>query len=164
MGLLQNLDIDEFFLIDPYEEYNECKEVKSNANKMTDAQKEAHERLDGYSNLSWIEKYSDKAISEINRELDYVYIDGNHHHEYVKRYIENYYPLLKVNEILAGDDVNWMGVSRAVMEFAYRKELQPHFEPKHEDWFFVKGRNIDAKKPLPYTVEADLTENQRHSL
>lgn len=162
--LMNQLDIDELFLIDPYDAYDEYPERKSKPNKMSAAQEKAHKRLDKYSNVRWIEKYSTEAIEEIDRELDYVFVDGNHHYEYVKSDIESYYPLLTEGGIIAGDDANWIGVAQAVTEFAVENEVQPHFERADSDWFFVKGRPIDTTDPLPHSVESNEVTKEKHSI
>lgn len=57
-----------------------------------------------------------------DRELDFVYIDGNHRYEFVKADLEAYAPKVRPGGFLAGDDygvVGWWedGVTRAVDEF-----------------------------------------------
>ncbi|MXR50430.1 hypothetical protein GRX03_02255 [Halovenus sp. WSH3] len=162
--LLNHLDIDELFLIDPFDAYDEYPERKSDPNKMSAAQEKAHTRLDKYDNVRWIEQYSSEAIKEIDRELDYVFVDGNHHYEYVKSDIENYYSLLAEDGIIAGDDADWNGVAQAVTEFAVENELQPHFERDHPDWFFIKGRPISTVDPLPYSAESQAVTKEEHSI
>lgn len=162
--LMSQLDVDELFLIDPYDAYDEYPERKSEPNKMSAAQERAHKRLDKYPNVRWIEKYSTEAIEDIDRELDYVFVDGNHHYEYVKSDIENYYSLLTEGGIIAGDDANWIGVAQAVTEFAVENEVQPHFERADSDWFFVKGRSIDTADPLPHSVESEEVTKETHSI
>lgn len=162
--LMDQLDIDELFLIDPYDAYDEYPERKSEPNKMSAAQERAHNRLDKYPNVRWIEKYSTEAIEDIDRELDYVFVDGNHHYEYVKSDIENYYPLLNKDGIIAGDDANWIGVAQAVTEFAIENDLQPHFENRCSDWFFVKGRSMGTTELLPHSEEADQVTKEKHEI
>lgn len=160
--LMNQLDIDKFFLIDPYDAYDEYPERKSEPSKMSAAQERAHNRLDRYPNVRWIKKYSTEAIEDIDRELDFVFVDGNHHYEYVKSDIQNYYSLLTEGGIIAGDDANWIGVAQAVTEFAVENEVQPHFERDDSDWFFVKGRSIDTAEPLPHSVESDEVTKEKH--
>ena len=55
-------------------------------------------------------------------ELDFVYIDGDHTHEFVKADLETYAPKVRAGGLLAGDDYGvegWWedGVTRAVDEF-----------------------------------------------
>jgi outer membrane protein assembly factor BamD (BamD/ComL family) len=53
---MNQLDVDELFLIDPYDAYDEYPERKSEPNKMSAAQERAHELLDKYPNVRWIGK------------------------------------------------------------------------------------------------------------
>jgi len=55
-----------------------------------------------------------------NESLDFVFIDGAHDYESVKRDIKNWYPKVKKNGIISGHDYNihdWPGVVQAVDEF-----------------------------------------------
>ena len=61
--------------------------------------------------------------------FDWVYIDGNHLYEYVKKDLEIYYRKIKVGGYLAGDDYtdgNWWkgGVKKAVDEFVESQNIQ----------------------------------------
>jgi Methyltransferase domain len=54
--------------------------------------------------------------------LDWIYIDGNHRYEFVKKDLDLYFPKVKSNGLIAGDDyanAGWWenGVTRAVDEF-----------------------------------------------
>lgn len=162
--LLDMLDIDKLFLIDPYETYDEYPSKLSDNEQLSASHKMAHSRLDEYANISWIEKFSSEAIGEIDRRLDYVYVDGNHHYEYVKSDIKNYYSLLKEGGMIAGHDANYIGVAQAVTEFAIENELQPHFEAQHSDWYFIKGRSIDTREPLTGSTEANQITKDEHRI
>jgi hypothetical protein len=162
--ILRLLDIQKLFLIDPYEAYSEYPERKSDPNKMSYAEETARDRLSEHDNVHWIKEYSDEAVTEIEQGLDYVYVDGNHHYEFVKSDIENYYPLLNETGIIAGDDANWIGVSQAVAEFAVENGIQPHFKRDHPDWFFLKDEPIDTKTPLPDSSEDRAVTKQDHTI
>ncbi len=78
---------------------------------------------------------ADRGVVEIIREssetaaarfadqsLDWVYIDGNHHYEFVKRDLELYFPKVKRGGFIVCDDYHFVGtfndgVTRAVDEF-----------------------------------------------
>jgi hypothetical protein len=68
----------------------------------------------------------DAAASFSDESLDWVYIDGDHGYEAVKRDLEAYYRVVKSGGFIAGDDYGatngWFGdgVARAVDEFAAR--------------------------------------------
>lgn len=63
--------------------------------------------------------------------FDFVYVDGNHSYEYVKRDLENFFPKVKKGGIMAGDDyisfwslLNRFAVKRAVDEFVKKHNLK----------------------------------------
>jgi len=59
--------------------------------------------------------------------FDWIYIDGNHQYEFVKKDLELYYPKIKIGGFITGDDYygkgKWWqdGVKRAVDEFIVTK-------------------------------------------
>lgn len=138
--LQEQLDIDEIYLIDPYDAYEDYEENKSEVEKMRDAEQEAHKKLKKYDNIEWIKEYSHVASEQIDTELDYVYVDGNHKYEYVKRDIEEYYKKLKPGGVIAGHDfcLPWTGVIEAVTEFSEQKDIEYHIENYGSDWYMKK--------------------------
>jgi hypothetical protein len=77
-------------------------------------------------------------------QLDFVYIDAQHHYEAVKEDIELWYPKLARGGILAGHDYldgsrpnGEFGVKRAVDEFAKKlsKKVYASREPDYPSWF-----------------------------
>ena len=136
--ILSRLKVDKIYLIDPYESYetylkSEPFRTKNYAKKR---EKEARKSLSRWKDKTiWIKKYSDYAVKDIP-VCDFVYIDGNHEYEYVKKDIENYWKRVRKGGILAGHDINLPGVSRAVCEFVKEKD---HFFTAHKlDWWIIK--------------------------
>ena len=91
-SILDNLSMKTLYLVDPYDTYTEDGKtrdrvglrIKKNMMKRT---------LNGYKDkIVNIYEPSDIAIDRIPDNLDFVYIDGNHTYEYVKKDIELYYP------------------------------------------------------------------------
>jgi hypothetical protein len=110
------------YLIDPY--FNE------------DERAEAQKRLKGFSQAVWIRKKSEDAVNDVEEHLDFVYIDGNHDYEYVKKDIALYYPLVKYGGVFGGHDYGpWMGVTRAVDEF---RTTHSNVQIQFPDWWIVK--------------------------
>lgn len=144
--LAKNLSIDKMYLIDPYNTYDEY-DSKTDIKEMRSAREQAHRRMKDQCKVEWIEKYSNEAVTDINEKLDYVYIDGNHSYKYVKNDVEDYYPLLREGGIMAGDDMDWDGVSQAITEFAFKNDLQLHLEPYHPDWYFIEGHGTESHNP-----------------
>jgi hypothetical protein len=136
--LIDALDIEKFYLIDPYEAYEEY-EKQWNNQMMTEAESTAKENLGGFANVNFIKKYSEDAIADLPKNLDFVYIDGNHEYDYVKGDILNYWPIVKEGGILAGHDYtrSFPGVVEAVDEFANQKGLIVTTD-LWTDWFIQK--------------------------
>lgn len=131
------LPIKKLYLIDSYENdesYNNSKDIKSNQEILDDAKIKAKKELKRYEDkIIWIYKKSDEAFKEINEKLDFIYIDGNHTYEAVKKDIENYFPLLKKEGIMAGHDINTTkDILQAVSEFV--KENNVLYEINGSDW------------------------------
>jgi hypothetical protein len=99
------------------------------------------QRLATYQNkIEFIEKPSEEAAQEIPNNLDFVYIDGSHQYDYVKKDIELYYPKVKKGGIFGGHDfdASHMDICKAVLEFAQQKHLTLHGERK--DWWVIKDK------------------------
>jgi len=85
--------------------------------------------------ITWIIELSEFAVDKIKEELDFVYIDGNHRYEYVKKDIALYYPKIKVGGVIGGHDFkrDEPGVIKAVMEF-----FGGNFSQEKWDWWAIK--------------------------
>lgn len=87
-------------------------------------------------------KQSEEAHKDFPDEyFDYVYIDGEHLYEWVKRDIELWYPKVKKDGIIAGHDYEMAEVMRAVAEFRYdHRDLTFSFSTGNgeSDWWFAK--------------------------
>ena len=137
--MLKHLNIKKLYLIDSYENYEEDFQYK-----LSGAKEKAEELLREYKDkIIWIEKYSDDAIKDIKEELDFVYIDANHSYPYVKKDIENYYPLIKKGGIISGHDYKpnelliAPDVIKAVSEFCIKEKKILVFG-HGTDWVVVK--------------------------
>ena len=120
LSILELLDIKRLYLIDQYLPYRGLKyhgvwpentnpkEIKENAIKY----------LAQYNDkIVWIFKLSEDAVNDIDELLDFVYIDGNHRYEYVKKDIELYLPIIKKGGLICGHDFKHEGgVTQAVRE------------------------------------------------
>ena len=87
----------------------------------------------------FIQKTSDDCARIIPNNLDFVYIDGDHSYEQVKKDIENYFPKVRIGGILAGHDINQTDVFKAVSEFAVKKKLKVKVD--FQDWVILKEHN-----------------------
>lgn len=127
------------YLIDPYASYSDYGQ-----DSLDVAEKIAHSKLKAYKDkVVWLKLKSDdaiKLIKEAHKGIDFVYIDGDHQYQQVKKDIENYWAILKKGGIIGGDDIDngydpsHDGVMQAVQEFTRDKKLHIC----HGDWWVVK--------------------------
>ena len=89
--------------------------------------------------------YSTNVLRQFPDEyFDWIYIDGNHLYEYVKRDLELSFLKIKVAGFMAGDDYmdkGWWedGVTKAVDEFARtHRSVVGHFEFRNHQFIFRK--------------------------
>jgi len=135
-NILQSLPIKMLYLVDPYVSY-----VQDDKDADHFRFKEvAHRRLKPFEDrICFIERSSDDAVFVIpDDSLDFVYVDGNHSYEFVKRDIELYFPKLVDGGVLGGHDFSGdcPGVCRAVLEFVEQNKLCLY--SKDVDWWVVK--------------------------
>ena len=71
-----------------------------------------------YKNVSHIRKKSCDAVYDIKEQVDFVYIDGLHTYEQVKKDINNYIKLIKKGGVIGGHDysIGWPEVVKAINE------------------------------------------------
>ena len=136
LSILQTLPIKTLYLIDPYFTYY----VEDGISKRIslEAYYVAKEKLNKFSQTKFIIKTSDEACKDIREPLDFLYIDGNHTYECVKRDITNYYPLIKPGGIIGGHDYtkDFNGVVKASTEFAREHNLE--LNTIYPDWWIFK--------------------------
>jgi len=82
--------------------------------------------------------------SYLNNSLDFVFIDGAHDYESVKRDIEDWYPKIKENGIIGGDDYvdGWPGVIKAVNEFFGKENVKIQGK---QSWMVEKNKIVNKK-------------------
>jgi len=148
--ILKSLNIKKIFLIDPYIVYDDYTDSKKHygidQDPLNIAEKEAEQRVSKHGNkVVWLKKKAEEkeTLKLVPDELDFVYLDGNHQYEFVKKDIELYYKKLKMGGVIGGDDIDnglereHDGVMRAVLEFINENNLKLHVG--HNDWWVVKG-------------------------
>lgn len=86
---------------------------------------------------------SDEAIKSIAGQRDFVWIDGDHHYEQVKRDILNYWPLVRIGGVIGGHDYckDAGDVSRAVKEI-----LGEHINTAEDGVWWVDKINAEIQK------------------
>lgn len=88
----------------------------------------------------FLNETADDAHTKIPDEsLDYIFIDGDHSYEAVRKDMRNYYSKVRKGGIFAGHDYSWEGVSKAVMEFRSDIKINKPLQRCANDvWFWVK--------------------------
>lgn len=130
-NILKNLDIEKIYLIDPYKLYDDSTSQIGKDKKFLNVEKIAKKRLKKYKNIVWIKKMSEDAVKDVPM-ADFIYIDGNHEYEFVKKDIELYCPKLKKGGIIAGHDADRKSIFKAVSEFCVKNKLECGI--KEKDW------------------------------
>jgi hypothetical protein len=137
INIINNLPIERLYLIDPYEPYFErgflwkC-EYRDNYIKVK-------RKLSKYKNqMKLIRKRSEDAAVLIPKEIDFVYIDGRHTYEAVKKDIELYYPKIKNGGFIGGHDYDSPYVFLAVLVCLMKNKLSRDFHFNHRDWWAIK--------------------------
>jgi hypothetical protein len=150
--ILEAVNPKELFLIDPYAyqpSYTSAWYGKPELDqgKMDAIFEETKTNLEAISddvNLHFLREDSTKAHQKINEEtLDWVYIDGNHTYEFVKKDLLNFYPKVKVGGYITGDDYGlqgWWdnGVKKAVDEFIQENTDQIEVLELKEEQFVIR--------------------------
>jgi hypothetical protein len=142
-NILSVLNIKKMFLIDPYEitpDFPDGEQLDWIEHKSPDEiYNICRRKLQPFNDkIVFIRKPSNQAVKDINVDLDFLYVDGNHKYEYVKSDLNLYYPLVKPNGIIGGDDFSgsFIGVCKAVLEFVDENDLKLY--GKNKDWWFIK--------------------------
>ena len=144
LDLLENLSIKKLYLIDPYTTYKGYAESQSpNYQKWINKKKDiAKIVLKKYnSKIVWVYDFSEKAVSKIKEQVDFVYIDGNHEYPFIKKDIGLYYPKVKSGGVIGGDDYFYSEESKS-LNFGVVKAVDEFFDDKimfeDTDWWAVK--------------------------
>lgn len=142
-SIMKTLPMKRFFIIDPYEAYEEYADEKNIQRELNEALRVARRRMSRYKDkVVFIRKKSLYAHNDIPDNLDFVYIDGNHDYESVKKDMEIYFEKLKSGGVLAGHDIQngfieeHDGVTKAFVEFVNEKGLFPYILVP--DWWVIK--------------------------
>lgn len=105
--------------IDPFINDYDDNDITCTYMDLTDVYERFNENISECENIQHIRKISDDAILEIKEhKVDFVYIDGLHTYEQVKKDIKNYVGLINNGGFIGGHDYhpNWQGVVNAINE------------------------------------------------
>lgn len=150
--LLTHWNCKKLYLVDPWEKYSEYNEIfhehQNNFN-------ETIKNLENFNEEKYeiVKDYSSNASKLFENDyFDFIYIDANHTYEAVKEDLELWYPKLKKNGIIMGDDyinlesgknIGNFGVRKAVDEFCLKEKKIPCLQYT-ADWYINGNYNVDA--------------------
>ena len=95
------------YCIDPYIGYDNYDDSMNNTvgDKMFEEVKGRLTAKYG-ERVKFIRKFSEDALNDIPNNIDFLYIDGNHRYTYALKDLELYYPKVKANSYIVGDDAH----------------------------------------------------------
>ena len=128
-SMIKILEPQKIYLVDPY---LDLIDDNGNPDEYEKFKQPCVDRLSVYKNISWIFKKSNLAVEDVQEQLDFVYIDGDHHHWNVISDIALWYPKVKVGGILAGHDFGVDNVSKPV------RMLLSEIQNDEQDWWIIK--------------------------
>lgn len=135
LNILKNLNVEKIYLIDPY---NDNESYGADKDYIEKAKKSAIKRLRKYKEkITWLYEYSDDAIAKIPM-CDYIYVDGNHHYQYIKKDLELYFDKVKDGGVFAGHDIENKEVFKAVSEVVVNNKLEGWVS--YPDWIIRKEK------------------------
>lgn len=141
--LLKNLEINKLYCIDPWQAYGHTNPSAGSTHfTEEDALKHLNETVNRTS-FAGDRVVIQKTTSEIaarnmlNHYLDFVFIDGDHSYEEVKKDLKLWYPKVKTGGIFAGHDFSHGDVNRALKEFLFSILKQPKIS-FNDMWYIVK--------------------------
>jgi len=137
--MIKNLDIKTLHLVDPFKAYYAEESNRHVKQKEMDACKKIAEKalVNHKDVIVWHYKYSVQASKDFkNNSLDFVYIDGDHSYEMVKKDILSWTPKVKKGGLVIGHDYDLEAVKKAVDEYCEENKLEFYGEPW--GWYFEK--------------------------
>ena len=74
-----------------------------------------------------------------NLEYDYIFIDGEHTYDALKRDLKNYYSKVKNGGLISGHDYNLPGISTAISDFKNENNIEVDLKfCKNDVWYWYK--------------------------
>lgn len=131
---------DKIYSIEPHDGIEEFNEVMSL--RWKDIEKEYRTNTRFFTNIEHIKNFSYDVVDRFqDKSIDFIYIDGRHDYESVKRDLELYLPKLKNGGIIGGHDYNknhWPEVCKAVNEVVG----EPYKIFKDSSWIYKTKKSV----------------------
>jgi hypothetical protein len=148
-NIFKILNVMRLYLIDPYEAYLENGRLETRYSNNETIMKA---RLKPFWNrITFLKLRSQDAFNMIP-QVDFVYIDGSHDYDSVRKDIRLYSSKVRLDGFIGGHDFNWPGVAKAVQEFANDNHvLFINFPP---DWYIqlMPARAAFQEISLPISI------------
>jgi hypothetical protein len=133
--------------VDAWQDGYDDNDIASHSMPLSEVEKVFDERIKESGNISKIKRKSDDALPYIQDKIHFVYIDGMHTFEQVKKDIANYLPLLNGDScFIAGHDFSdgWIGVKNAVLESLGK----PEWIFEDNSWLFKVSEELKMKENI----------------
>jgi len=103
--ILENSKHSTLYCIDPYLSYHEYDDAINHTTGDSTFYDTYNRLKSKYGDrVIFIRKFSKDAVQDIPAEIDFLYIDGNHRYRYVLEDLQLFYPKVKKNRCVVGDD------------------------------------------------------------
>lgn len=127
--LLQNTNIQHLYLIDTWQTWKGWASQETLENRYKFCNEDLPKMFSG--RVTTIRKASAESYKDVDNDLDFIFIDGNHNYDYVKQDLELWVPKVKSGGLVAGHDWshNYVGVIEAVIEYCqeHSNKVLPYF-------------------------------------
>lgn len=120
--------------IDPYNENYDPNDVTCSYAPLSEVLKAFEKRMKKYDNVSLVQATSDDAVSSLTLKADFVYIDGLHTYDQIKKDIQNYRPLINKGGFIGGHD--FYPVYQGVVDGIIETIGMPHKTFQDTSWLF----------------------------
>lgn len=145
--LLSNTEISHLYMIDPWKTWKgwcDQEQCDKDYEQVCGFEKEFPGRT------TTIRKKSEDAVNDVPNELDFIWIDGSHDYEFVKKDLELYVPKVKSSGLIIGHD--WEGYFAGVIKavtgyFTDNNCIEPPFEDYKQ--FNFKWKHTSAPNANP---------------
>jgi hypothetical protein len=129
-NIFKILNITHLYLIDPYEVYYENGRLETQYSDRETVMKATLKPF--WDRITFLKLKSQDAVNMIP-QVNFVYIDGSHDYDAVKRDIQLYVSKVKPGGFIGGHDISASGVAKAVQEFTDDNHLFLINSPP--DWY-----------------------------
>lgn len=137
--LLESLPDLTLFGVDPYVDYMDWN--GNDLKNLNNTHQQLMEKINPYKDRHKLfREYSDAAhVNFDDNSLDFVFIDGLHTYDQVKKDCENYYSKVKSGGLFAGHDYYAIEEVRcAVKEFAIKQGMDKIYSTDFDVWYWRK--------------------------